>query len=120
GFSPDGRILAAEYKPAGPSVVFLFETTSGRELLHIGEGAKLLLDFSDYSSSAFSPDSRFFAVGFLRGSRAAGQVRLFETTTGKEIVHLDLGAQGADVAFSPDSRYLAAAGGSGATKLWQI
>ena len=48
-------------------MVFLFETTSGRELLHIGEGAKLLLDYSYHISSAFSPDSRFFAVGFLRG-----------------------------------------------------
>jgi WD40 repeat protein len=117
-FSPDGRILAAEYKLPGYSVVFLFETTGGRELLHIAEGGKL--EVSGYISSTFSPDSRFFAVGFPRDSKAAGQVRLFETATGKEMVHLDLGAQGANVAFSPDSRYLAAAGGSGATKLWQI
>jgi WD40 repeat protein len=126
-FSPDGRTLAVVLAAFdGTSVkAWLFNTKSWQQLAHIvsvaSQSQRLVTvdprvdrkdPLSDWAGS-FSPDGRFFAVG-AAGSHPA---RLFEANSGKELAQIELGIGSKGVAFSPDGRYLAAAGGSGAVRL---
>ena len=53
-FSPDGRLLAAAYRP---SIVRLFDPRTGKLLLKFENAA------GDVRALAFSPDSRRLATG---------------------------------------------------------
>jgi WD40 repeat protein len=105
-FSPDGRFVLAHGKDDNSAR--LFDSSSGQELLRF-EGGSLV---------AFSPDGRFVLTGGPRGS-----VRLWETTTGRELKQFK-GLLGAvdSVAFSPDGRSILAAASMGtpAVLLWDV
>ncbi len=70
---------------------------------------------------AFSPDGRLLATATYRSST----IKLWETTTGRELRDLSSGTQsvmGASpfIAFSPDSRLVAAAAGNNSVKIWDV
>jgi len=70
---------------------------------------------------AFSPDGRLLATATFH----TNTIKLWETATGRELRDLSAGGQNtvslAPVfAFSPDSRLLAAAGGSNSVKVWEV
>src|SRR5216684_5006996 len=69
----------------------------------------------------FSPDGRLLATATFRSST----VKLWETATGRELRDLSSGTQSTMsmapfVAFSRDSRLVAAAGGNNSVKIWDV
>ncbi|HMH45776.1 MAG TPA: hypothetical protein VK557_19970, partial [Pyrinomonadaceae bacterium] len=70
---------------------------------------------------AFSPDGRLLATATFH----TNTIKLWETATGRELRDLSTGGQNTIsqspvFAFSPDSRLLAAAGGSNSVKVWDL
>ena len=70
---------------------------------------------------AFSPDGRLIATTTFRSST----VKLWETATGRELRNLSSGKQTSMtmspfVAFSPDSRMIAAGAGDNSVKIWDV
>jgi WD40 repeat protein/uncharacterized caspase-like protein len=69
----------------------------------------------------FSPDGRLLATATFRSST----IKLWETATGRELRDLSTGGQNSTgmapvFAFSPDNRFLAAAGGSNSVTIWEV
>src|ERR1700681_157783 len=69
----------------------------------------------------FSPDGRLLATATFRSST----IKLWETATGRELRDLSTGGQSSMgmapvVAFSPDGRFLAAAGANNSVKVWEV
>ncbi len=69
----------------------------------------------------FSPDGRLLATTSFRSST----IKLWETATGRELRNLSSGTQSgmamsSFVAFSPDSRLIAAAAGDNSVKIWDV
>src|SRR6476660_3258146 len=69
----------------------------------------------------FSPDGRLLATATYRSST----IKLWETATGRELRDLSSGTQSVlavapVVAFSPDSRLIAAAAGDDTIKVWEV
>jgi len=69
----------------------------------------------------FSPDGRLLATGTFR----TNTIKLWETATGRELRDLSTGGQNTTglspvFTFSPDSRFLAAAGSSNSVKVWEV
>ncbi|HEV7475457.1 MAG TPA: hypothetical protein VGN90_15495 [Pyrinomonadaceae bacterium] len=69
----------------------------------------------------FSPDGRLLATATFRSST----IKLWETATGRELRNLSSGKQSAmgmspAIAFSRDSRLVAAAGGENTVKVWDV
>jgi len=69
----------------------------------------------------FSPDGRLLATGTFRSST----IKLWDTATGRELRNLSSGKQSAmgmspAIAFSRDSRLVAAAAGENSVKVWDV
>ena len=69
----------------------------------------------------FSPDGRLLATGTFRSST----IKLWETATGRELRNLSSGTQSAMgmspyIAFSRDSRLVAAAAGDNSVRIWDV
>src|SRR5437762_4054103 len=69
----------------------------------------------------FSPDGRLLATATFH----TNTIKLWETATGRELRDLSTGGQNTTslspvFAFSPDSRLIAAAGGSNSVKVWDL
>ncbi len=147
GLSPDGRTLATniESNPSGAQLdtLTLRDVTSGRVIQTIRISERKLAIGADSTTPArairFSPDGRAVAVAFhdatldssqiLSGGRArvAGRVnkiRMWDVSSGRELIPLDAGAQSSDtsdsilnlgmtntLAFSNDNRQCALASG---------
>ncbi len=105
-FSPDGKRLAAG---AGPNLVKVWDTASGRELLVQG------LKRSSVESLAFSPDGERLAVAGL-----TRDVQILDARTGdlKRTCSGDLVYRGR-LTFSPKGDRLASAA-SGGIELWDV
>jgi WD40 repeat protein/uncharacterized caspase-like protein len=69
----------------------------------------------------FSPDGRLLATGTFRSN----SIKLWDTSNGRELRNLSSGTQGGMgispfIAFSNDSRLLAAAAGTNSIKVWEV
>jgi WD40 repeat protein/serine/threonine protein kinase len=106
-FSPDGRFLASassQFKTRTAELK-LWRAIDGQELYTFPPDGNTIEDVT------FSPDSRRLAVAGGKGG-----VRLYDVTTGEEILSLAGSYWG--LAFSPDGRRLAAGAMRGNIKLW--
>ena len=102
-FSPDSTMLALNDVDRSSGLIHLYEAAKGRELRRLQEGA------DEIGALAFSPDGRMLAAGHFDGS-----LTLWDLIKNQPCRHLngprkkDLCALGWAVAFSSDSRLLAA------------
>lgn len=113
-FSRDEKLLLTG---GGDGVAILWDVATGRELRRLQESTATPL-LEEVDPVGVSPDGRFaFTVveGFLGG--AAG-TRLWDLRTGRVIRSWLGDEQPFDVAFSPDSKYLATVGGDRFGRLW--
>jgi WD40 repeat protein len=121
--SPDGKVLAVTYQPAGrgffsPFAVKLWDAESGKEL-HDLPG-----HYHYVEAIAFSADGKYLVTGseplaeFAQQQLKlpADQVFVWEVATGKAAARLPIGASAA--AFSPDGKTLAVAIPDGTIQLW--
>ncbi|MHC1769227.1 MAG: WD40 repeat domain-containing protein [Verrucomicrobiia bacterium] len=138
-FSPDGKLLATmaddgavriwdvkSHRLTTSLAVPPFDFTVGRGTVWRGLSPHFAsyTGWSDrYGSVLFSPDTRCLAVAEL--NHVKPQIRLFDLTTGKERKPIPISAPGDGVsalAFSPDSRFLAAGCGVEDTEvhIWEL
>jgi WD40 repeat protein len=107
-FSPDGRRLAVcaadALEPTAPRTIGMWDVQTG-QLLYSCRGHS-----APVATLAFSPDGKRLASASLDVNRLTGEVKLWETTKGTEVLTLP-GFQA--VTFSSDGRLLAAVGGDG-------
>jgi hypothetical protein len=122
-FSPDGRRLATSCGTSSGSgalggEVKIWDVPTGLELFTIPTRTAGVL------TVAFSPDGKRLA-----GACLSGGVRVWETATGRETLHLQGHSKGTEVyfvAFSPDGRRLASCSGkwneekAGEVKVWDL
>lgn len=108
-FSPDGRTLAVVHVRAGDEQIRLLDVTTGRTQRTIKPSARMVL------SLAFSPNGHTLASA----SSAKGAVKTWNARTGQLQDSFSLSGEVAALAFSPDSRTLAASNERG-VHLWDL
>ncbi len=112
-FSPDGRRLVSAGRERVVKVWHLRDAERG-----VSTPPWTLSDFStSVWAMALSPDGSRLAVG---GPKADGNVRVYDMITGKLLDTLMGDFRVVSVAFSPDGRRLAAAGGDRIVRLWDM
>ena len=111
GVSPDGKFLLCLGTRQGAEIQKIELWNIEKKQVH-----QILTSAFYPSNFAFSPDSRFLALGEGKG-REPGVVSLWDVKTGKNIRTLDV-AQNLSIraAFSFDSKYLATWGGNYSTQ----
>jgi WD40 repeat protein len=108
-FSPDGKQLATA--TAGPAAVKLWDIGKGKEIMTL-EAATAVQHL------AFSPDGQLLATGH---GGAAGEVRLWDATTGQErALLLGNGNAVSWVSFAGANGPVATAGKDGTMRLWDL
>jgi WD40 repeat protein len=97
-FAPDGKTIASAGRDR---VVHLWEVETGKPAGEL-KGHKLML-----IGLAYSPDGKLIAAGDTQAA-----IRIWDVASGKELALIDnkSGADSLTLAFSPDSKSLAAAG----------
>ncbi|MBN1492323.1 MAG: ankyrin repeat domain-containing protein [Phycisphaerae bacterium] len=115
-FAPDGKTL---YAAGTEGAVYAFETATGRILScwPVQEGKEIRYG-ERITSLAASSDGRFVAAGL----GPTGDVHVWAVSTGKVVLSLTTGqATVYRLAFSPDSKFLAANGVNGRTiQVWSL
>lgn len=93
-FSPDGRRLAAISR----GIVSVWDVATGVELVRFGQ-----FELLNMGAVAFHPDG-----GLLAASSGTNEVKMFDTATGRQRLHLSMQSRPSVLAFSPDGRILVA------------
>lgn len=112
-FSPDGHLLVgmASLLKEWQGRIWVWEVPTWRLLSQI--------ELSDVAwSLAFSPDSRWLAVGL--GQEAVNEGQLWDVATGTLAARMPHDGQVSAVAFSHHGRWLATGGGNSQVKVWEI
>jgi WD40 repeat protein/uncharacterized caspase-like protein len=115
---PDKRGLGIETGSSNPTQTDQTKAKEAKPELVLQTGYN---NFFGATRLVFSPDDRLLATGTFRSST----IKLWETVTGRELRDLSTGGQSSMgmapvVAFSPDSRFLAAAGANNSVKVWEV
>jgi len=117
-FSPDGKYVMTggcfyQLGISGPSLTCakgaarVWEAVTGREMA--------FLDHDSWVTSvAFSPDSKYVALG-----NTDRTVWVWEVTTGREIAHMSHDDWVTSVAFSPDGKYILSGSGDNTVRVWE-
>jgi WD40 repeat protein len=106
-FSPDGRFLHLHRDPGGRVTLYRLDGPAAEVVLTDATGPTTW-------AVAFSPDSRFFAVGHVKEDDRPGSVAVYDlksTKKDKEKKHLRAGWSPFQLAFRPGQPHLAVAGG---------
>jgi WD40 repeat protein len=117
GYTHLGTVTDAAYSPDGRFIV----TTGGDQLAQVwtAEG-KWLRTFDGHHANlisvAFDPKPRSPLVVTTSDDATA---RVWDVTTGKELVRLDAGVPLSDAAFSPDEQLIAGVSTDGVTRIWR-
>jgi WD40 repeat protein len=97
-FSNDGRVLATH---SGEGEIILWNTETGKKIRTIRE--KVKYGAGAFNFVVFSPDGKLLASG----GHIDKQIRIWDTTTGKQRAVLDCNGFFCSASFSPDNNLLA-------------
>src|ERR1043166_1374566 len=116
--TPDKRDLGIQTKQQSNSPTDQTKSKEAKPELVLQTGYS---NFFGPTRLAFSPDGRLLATATFH----TNTIKLWETATGRELRNLSAGGQNTTslspvFAFSPDSRFLAAAGGNNSVKVWDL
>jgi WD40 repeat protein len=108
-FSPDNCQLAVG---CNDGVVHVVDTAGGREAYAVRVPPQQRMTL------AYSPDGARLALGFGRDFETSGAVRVWDASTGQELLTIPVEAPVDAVAFSPDGQALAAIDHGGVIRLF--
>jgi WD40 repeat protein/energy-coupling factor transporter ATP-binding protein EcfA2 len=117
-FSRDGKYLAttASSLSGGNANALVWDTTHGRQIVNLRpKDFGITGGMAGQSAISFSPDGRYLAVANW------GQIaRVWEATTGREVMRVLHDNPVHSIAFSPDGKYLVTSSGDRTARVWQI
>ena len=116
-FSPDGRTLAIA---GGQGRLELWDVATMKQLRDLADPAAATSDEPALSVVRYSPDGSVLAAG----AKATNHVTLWATASGRvigePIITEPPGAGAQSIAFSPDSKRIAAPGTPGTVGIWDV